>query len=381
MQASSNNNAINAQSNAEKVLENDRIFQYISLTNPVNVLENDTEMGTKCLENNRVMGTKISAIPRECLENDRKSSNKLLETSFYQSVFNSLDIDDSTRDEYVSQFPAFVKFVRSDGGLHVNSFVNFKRDLASNNKLSPSTKNKLLTVARLFLKELHRRGLLPTDITSGVKGFRQSKKHKRSGLSQEDIDKIRNWVTILRAKRQPRSFERVLSILLLLTYHGLRQVEISRLCISDFIPSENVLFVLGKGTDDKQRALLHPDVTAHLVRYVKAYQVANGSLFFSLSNNSYGKQLSTRSINQLVKDVLNELCIERTVHGFRRFYTTRLLQEFDGDVIKTMKYTRHRSVEMMVVYNDAIDIEADKPRYDSVFTNTLVAHEEVICHK
>jgi len=43
------------------------------------------------------------------------------------------------------------------------------------------------------------------------------------------------------------------------------------------------------------------------------------------------------------------------------------LEEFKGDVMKTKKYTRHQSVEMLMVYNDEIETEKTLPDFYNTF--------------
>ncbi|MFA5925595.1 MAG: hypothetical protein WC831_01565 [Parcubacteria group bacterium] len=102
------------------------------------------------------------------------------------SIFDLLDVSEITRQDYKYRIGAFVEYVKRCG-MGNNSFLEYKRGLAQKNEFSVSTKNKYLGSARIFLKELHRQGLLPTDITHNVKSFKQDKKHKKDGLNSEEM--------------------------------------------------------------------------------------------------------------------------------------------------------------------------------------------------
>ena len=69
----------------------------------------------------------------------------------------------------------------------------------------------------------------------------------------------------------------------------------------------------------------------------------------------------------LVKNTLNDLGIDKTTHGFRHYFTTKLIKVYKGDLLEVAQYTRHKSLEMLQVYNDNIKREADLPRFYRAF--------------
>lgn len=284
--------------------------------------------------------------------------------SLTKALFSSLDINEATRQDYETRTPLFVDFVKANG-LHRNSYIEYKRYLHSRADFSIATKAKYLTVAKVILKELNRQGYLPADITSTIKGFKQSKKHKKDGLNDEEMATLMEAV-----KRLPNSTDtkRIKAILTLLTLQGLRQVEITRLDAEDIDLIAGTALVQGKGRDDKEIVYLHPETTKALSEYMKAGKVKSGALFTSKSNNSKNQRLTTRSIRGMVKDLLKSLGIEKTTHGFRHYFTTTLIKTYKGDLLEVAGYTRHRSLEMLQVYNDTIKKQADLPRYYSAFS-------------
>src|SRR3954454_8619048 len=97
------------------------------------------------------------------------------------AIFDQLDVAESTRTEYKWRIGAFVSFLGKEQ-LTTQSYLEYKRYLQGRGDLTVSTKNKYLVAARILLKELHRRGLVPVDLTANVRLLQQSKKHKRDGL-------------------------------------------------------------------------------------------------------------------------------------------------------------------------------------------------------
>lgn len=280
-----------------------------------------------------------------------------------ESMFDSLDVSANTRREYKDRIGMFLEFAQEQG-FNRNSFLEFKRNLAQRPDLAVSTKNKYLATAKVFLKEATKQGALPVDITQNVKTFSQSKKHKRDGLSEAEIQTL---TTSLQALSPSPSNDRLKAILSLLVFQGLRQIEITRLDVKDVDFVSKIAFIQGKGQDDKEPINLHPEALKALQAYVKSNKVADGALFTSQSNNSKAQRLSTRAVRDVVNKTLRSLGISKTTHGFRHYFTTKLIETYKGDLLEVARYTRHKSLEMLQVYNDNINHKADLPRFYGAF--------------
>ncbi|OGV60256.1 MAG: hypothetical protein A2X45_14600 [Lentisphaerae bacterium GWF2_50_93] len=290
------------------------------------------------------------------------TSETTLQDKAFQ-ILDGLDVGDSTRSDYKSRIPLFLEYV-GEHGFNKDSFLNFKRCLASRKDLSIPSKAKYLTVARVFLRELHRQGIAPVDVTVNVKSFHQSNRHKRFGLNQEEISLL-----LERLEGKPPSPEnaRLKAIIALLIFQGLRQIEIVRLDVEDIDLGRKTALILGKGRDDKEPIDLHPRTAHALGSYMDYCEIRSGALFVSWSNNSLNHRLTTKSLREIVKGFLKELQIVNTTHGFRNFYTTKLIQHFSNDLLTVQKYTRHRSVETLQVYNDNISRRDTLPKYYEAF--------------
>jgi integrase len=280
-----------------------------------------------------------------------------------EKVFDLLDVSEATRQDYKYRIGLFLNFT-SERGFNRNSFLEFKRSLAERTDLAVATKNKYLATAKIFLKEANRQGFLPADITQNIKTFSQSKKHKRDGLNDEEMIKLTEAVKVLPDTPQNARLKAILS---LLVFQGLRQVEITRLDVKDLDFISKTAFIQGKGQDDKEPIDLHPEAIRAIQGYLKSYKIADGALFTSQSNNNKNKRLTTRAIRDIVKKTLNALGIEKTTHGFRHYFTTTLIKTYKGDLLEVAQYTRHKSLEMLQVYNDNIKREADLPRFYRAF--------------
>jgi site-specific recombinase XerD len=279
-------------------------------------------------------------------------------------VFDLLDVREATRQDYRARIGLYVDFVTGQGFNH-NSYLEFKRHLSARTDIGIATKNKYLITARIFLKELHRQGVIPVDITQNIKGFTQNKKHKRDGLSEDEIALLANKMKDLPST--PTN-TRLKALLGLLTLQGLRQVEIVRLDVRDLDLTQGTARIQGKGRDDKELIHLHPETVRTLKEYLKSNTIADGPLFQSRSNNNRHKRITTRAVRLIVTAALRDLGIDKNVHGFRHYFTTKLIKTYKGDLLEVCRYTRHTGLEMLQVYNDGIKQKADLPRYYSAFS-------------
>jgi site-specific recombinase XerD len=277
-------------------------------------------------------------------------------------VFDVLDVSEATRNDYKQRINHFLAFL-DDEPFTPYTFISYKRNLAENVAYSVSTKNKFLTTARIFLRELHRRGVLPVDVTVNVKSFKQNKKHRVAGLNDNDIEKLTHYTQSLVCTPQNLRLKAMLALLL---FQGLRQIEVVRLNVEDIDFATNRAYVLGKGRDDKEHINLHPATVNAIRNYLKAYKKANGALFTPITRKPT-QRLTTRGLRKIVQQAMCNAEIDKTVHGFRHYYTTKLIQSYKGDLLRVACYTRHRSIEMLQVYFDGINEQEDLPQYYAVF--------------
>lgn len=282
-------------------------------------------------------------------------------------IFEGLDLSKNTIADYKYRIGKFIAFVNNTG-LNVQTLLEYKRDLATQ-PISISTKNKYLISARIFLKELYRLGYFQRDLTVNIKGFKQTQGHKKDGISESEILLIQNFCQLL---EKTKSNLRLKAILSLLIYQGLRQIEICGLDIQDIQLQNRLIFIKGKGRDDKEIIWLHPHTIKALSNYIRAEKINTGPIFRSRSNFHTNERLTTKSVRLIIGDMLNILGIDGTTHGFRHYFTTKLIKSYKGELLTVSKYTRHKSIQMLEIYNDEIIRQEDLPRYYDVFNSIQI---------
>ena len=281
-------------------------------------------------------------------------------------VFAFLDVSEVTRKDYGYRIGLFLTFIQ-EHGMGRNSYLEYKRYLAERTDFGISTKNKYLITAKIFLKELNRQGSLPVDITQNIKGFTQSKKHRRNGLSEEEVAAVAEHMRQLSPTPQST---RLKALFCLLAFQGLRQVEIIRLDARDIDLANAVAMVRGKGRDDKEPVLLNPETVRAIRDYMKLNRIADGALFKSLGNRQ-SDRITTMTVKREIKALLEPLGIDKCVHGFRHFYITTLLKNLS--VRDVRKFSRHAGLEMLVVYDDELDIRAKSAQVFECFSSLRLA--------
>ena len=125
------------------------------------------------------------------------------ELSYNNNIFNSLDISDDTKLEYLSRLSRFFKFA-STQTINRDLLLRYKQYLRDDNTLGISSKNKYLTTARIALRELYRQGLTSIDLSVGVSSFQQNNKHRVNGLSEEEVSRICDYL-----QEQDKSFKNI----------------------------------------------------------------------------------------------------------------------------------------------------------------------------
>lgn len=165
---------------------------------------------------------------------------------------------------------------------------------------------------------------------------------------------------------------RLRAIIALFLFQGLRQIEVVRLNVEDISFRDKVALIRGKGRDDKEPVYLHPSTVKVLREYLRLYRFREGPLFRSDSNHCRGGRLTTKSVREIIKRTFHTLQIDGSAHGFRHYFITKLIKSYKGELLTVSKYSRHRSIQMLEVYNDEVIRQEDLPRYYSVFKDIRI---------
>ena len=182
-------------------------------------------------------------------------------------------------------------------------------------------------------------------------------------------------MTIEQAKRLLSSVDRNFligkrdyAILNLLLRTGLRTIEIIRANVGDLCQEggEAVLWIQGKGRDDKDEFVILTDYTlSPLHEYLssRGKKKDKAPLFASHSNRNYNSRLTTFSISRIIKQYLRQIGLDNkrlTAHSLRHTAITLSLQ--GGATIQEAKALgRHASIDTTMIYAHNIERIAQAP--------------------
>lgn len=290
----------------------------------------------------------------QTINNTSLTADKL--SSLYTRYIAYLDASPKTIDTYTKALRQFFKFLQERGITQPvrEDILEYRRDLLSR-LAAASVQNYILSV-RLFFRWTAQEGLYP-NIADHVKGAKVSKEHKKDYLNRKQVKSI-----IKKMKRDTPQGRRDYAIFVLMVTGGLRDIEVHRANIEDLrtVGDFTALFLQGKGRSDKAEYVKIPPETEDAIRASLADRKgAKGGepLFISLSNNSYGSRISTRSISKIAKETMKSSGYDSnrlTAHSLRHTAVTISLLQ-GNSLEEARQFARHSNIETTLIYNHALD--------------------------
>lgn len=137
------------------------------------------------------------------------------------------------------------------------------------------------------------------------------------------------------------------AILRLLHDLGLRRGEVVSLDLAHVSLGRGTVSVLGKGRAGRVSLTLPNETKAALSAWIEARGSAPGPLFTNFDRAKKGRRLTGMSVYRLTQG----LGLGRP-HGVRHLAITEALDLMDGDVRKVQRFSRHRDLRVLNVYDD-----------------------------
>ena len=270
-------------------------------------------------------------------------TNLSLPTTDLTTILDRLDISDNTRDNYKSGAKRLIDYIE-EYGYSQDIMIRYKRHLLSELSLKPSSKRQILTYAVVFMQQLSKEGVIPSDPTIGFKNLKQQDLHVKEGMSPDDVHRVYNVVS---------GDPRLLSMLYLMIYNGLRQFEVLNILVSDINFDDNKLMIKGKGRDIPEPIDLHPHCVAALKTYISEYEITDNYIYQSPTTID-PKPYSLRWMQKTWTKIFIEAGISslRTIHGFRHFFITQVLDITQGDTRVAQQLSRIRNLNTIQAYDD-----------------------------
>lgn len=284
-------------------------------------------------------------------------SQQTVGAELFDSFINYLDASPKTVETYTKALRQLFNYFSFRGIKQPQraDIVAFREDLkASGHK--PTTVQNYITAAKLFFSWTAQAGYYP-NIADHVKGAKINRDHKKDYLTSSQVKDVLGAID-----KNSLQGLRDYAIFTLMVTGGLRTIEVIRADIGDLRNAGNntVLYVQGKGRSEKAEYI---KLSRPVEKAIRAYLAARGEtdesapLFASLSNNSLGARLSTRSVSGIVKDRLVTAGYDSsrlTAHSLR--HTAVTLSLLAGkDITEVQQFARHSNITTTMIYNHALD--------------------------
>lgn len=246
-----------------------------------------------------------------------------------------------TIDSYIRDLNSFNDFLIKDKIRNVDYKVI--RDyllFMYNKKYGARTISRNLSSLRSFYKYQINKGLIDNNPCALISNPKLEKKLPNF-LSYNEVEDI-----IESASKDSKNGLRNELILELLYSTGMRVSEVVNIKIKDINFSDNQILVLGKGS--KERIVLFGDKLKVLLKEYLDIRVSDSDY---LIVNKYGKKMTTRSIEEIVKKVVKLEGIKNKVtpHTIRHTFATHMLNH-GADLKVVQELLGHENLKTTEIY-------------------------------
>lgn len=212
---------------------------------------------------------------------------------------------------------------------------------------SPATVNRKLSALRSVVTFAKMTGHTPWTLE--LKGVETQAYRDTRGPS---VDGVRAMFAPL-AKRRDAKAVRDYAIVRLLFDLALRRAEVVSLDLAHVEWATGRLSILGKKRKERELVTLPAPTRAALEAWVAIRGQDAGPLFRNFDRAKKGERLTGRSVARLVLEAGETagLGVVRP-HGLRHSAITHALDQTKGDVRAVQKYSRHRDLRVLTIYDD-----------------------------
>lgn len=272
-----------------------------------------------------------------------------------------LDASPKTVQTYSRAIRQFIKYLYDRGITEParEDVLAFREDLKEGRK--PSTVQSYIVAVRLFFQWLEVEGVYK-NIAQHVKGAKITKEHKKDYLTSSQVKAVLSVID----QSTPQG-RRDYAIFALMVTGGLRGIEVHRANIEDLrtLGDSTVLYLQGKGREERAEYVKVPAEVERAIRASLADREDTQRakpLFISLSNNSKGGRISTRSISGVVKTALKKAGYDSdrlTAHSLR--HTAVTLSLIGGNSLQEVQqFARHSNIATTQIYAHNLDRAKNK---------------------
>jgi len=240
----------------------------------------------------------------------------------------------------------------SQGHGHANNLaINYKADMIERS-LQPATINRRLAALRSLVELANTLGIVSWSLNvSNVKliSYRDTKGPGKANI-KEILSRLDDSTKGVRDK----------AIIILIYTLGLRRGEIVSLNMGDINFNDNTIMVLSKGRNQKQPLTLPQETREILNKWVTMIGSEDGPLFINLDHVDKGRRLEGNGLYKIIKKYGADIGIKTRPHGIRHTAITEALKITNGNITAVAKFSRHKNISTVTIYNDNLADEGGK---------------------
>jgi integrase/recombinase XerC len=154
------------------------------------------------------------------------------------------------------------------------------------------------------------------------------------------------------AEGTSRKARRDFALLRLLFDLALRRGEAVALDVAHVDLTAGTVSVLGKGRTERIALSLPQPTRAALSDWLEARGSEPGPLFLNMDRAGKGQRLTGRSVARILARLGAGIGLSVRPHGLRHAAITEALELTHGDVRKVQRFSRHRDVRTVALYDD-----------------------------
>jgi integrase/recombinase XerC len=224
--------------------------------------------------------------------------------------------------------------------------------------LAAATVNRRLAALRSLLKLARTLGLVGWSLE--VEGLRSEPYRDTRGPGR---DGFRRMLSVL-SGRQDAKGARDRDLLRCLYDLGLRRKEVVGLDLVDLDLEAGTVMILGKGRMAKEKVTLPAPTKRVLSEWVQFRGTTPGPLFTSLDRAKKGDgRLTGSALYQIVRRLGAAIGLKTWPHALRHSAITDALDLTGGDVRAVQRFSRHKDLRTLMIYDDRrSDVAGDVAR-------------------
>jgi integrase/recombinase XerC len=240
------------------------------------------------------------------------------------------------------------KLLLSAGPGEANALaLSYRTDMIKRS-LTPSTVNRRLAALRSLVTLARVLGMVVWRLE--VSNLKSVPYRDTSGPGQAGVGRM---MAIAREDGNPQKARRDYCVIRMLYDLGLRRGELVALDLDDIDAEKRTVAICGKGRSEKERLTVPLQTLEALQNWLEVRGDEPGPLFTNFDRAGKGYRLTGAGVYAIVQSIGRKAGLRAVrPHGLRHCAVTTALDVTGGNVRAVQRFSRHRNLETLMVYDD-----------------------------